>query len=141
MDWLLNLTANGFEDLDTQLPALITAIVGAGGWIMGSAISADGAVHTRFEFERKACVEIYTALMAANLELSRNSHLQLAHLCHCTMSQEHQPSPGQPAAASRVATGHVGTALVELKILPSQVVEFDRGREQGVSDPACSSQA
>lgn len=42
------------------------------------------AAELDFEFARAACVEIYAVLIAAGLELSRDSHLQMADLCHCT---------------------------------------------------------
>jgi hypothetical protein len=39
-----------------------------------------------FEFERQACVDIYSVLIAAGLELSQNGHLRFTELCQCTRS-------------------------------------------------------
>ncbi len=41
-----------------------------------------------FEFERQACVDIYTILIATGLELSQNGHVRLTELCQCTRSQQ-----------------------------------------------------
>jgi len=40
-----------------------------------------------FEFERRSCVDIYTLLIAAGLELSRSGHIRFTELCQCTRSQ------------------------------------------------------
>jgi hypothetical protein len=39
-----------------------------------------------FEFERQACVEVYSLLIAAGLELSQNGHIRFTELCQCTKS-------------------------------------------------------
>lgn len=128
MDWVLNLTANGFEDLETQLPDLIAAVVHAGAWIMDSDISADGGVHTRFEFEREVCAEIYTSLIAAGLELNQDSHVQLAQLCHCNKGRETAIHMHLFAPAGHEKIKGPGTAMIDLRILPFQVDGFDHGQ-------------
>jgi hypothetical protein len=39
-----------------------------------------------FEFERQACVEIYSLLIAVGLELSQSAHIRFTELCQCTRS-------------------------------------------------------
>ena len=39
-----------------------------------------------FEFERQACVDIYSVLIAAGLELSQSGHIRFTELCQCTRS-------------------------------------------------------
>jgi hypothetical protein len=39
-----------------------------------------------FEFERQGCVDMYTVLIAAGLELSQLAHLRFTELCQCTRS-------------------------------------------------------
>jgi hypothetical protein len=41
-----------------------------------------------FEFERQACVDIYSILIASGLELSQTGHLRFTELCQCTRSQQ-----------------------------------------------------
>lgn len=50
-----------------------------------------------FEFERHACVDVYSALIAAGLELSQHGHLRLTELCQCTRNQA-------PGCGSEVAS-------------------------------------
>ena len=37
-----------------------------------------------FEFERQTCVDIYSVLIAAGLELSQNGRTRFTELCQCT---------------------------------------------------------
>jgi hypothetical protein len=37
-----------------------------------------------FEFARAASLEIYSVLIAAGLELSRDAHISMTELCQCT---------------------------------------------------------
>jgi hypothetical protein len=39
-----------------------------------------------FEFERHACVDIYSLMIAAGLELSQSGHIRFTELCQCTRS-------------------------------------------------------
>jgi len=37
-----------------------------------------------FEFERQACLDIYTVLIASGVELSQGGHSRFTELCQCT---------------------------------------------------------
>jgi hypothetical protein len=41
-----------------------------------------------FKFERNACIDIYSVLIAAGLELSQSGHIRFTELCQCTRSQK-----------------------------------------------------
>ncbi len=45
-----------------------------------------------FEFERQACVDIYSVLIAAGLELSQSGHLRFTEFCQCTRASRHDCS-------------------------------------------------
>jgi hypothetical protein len=47
-----------------------------------------GTVDMLFEFERQACVEIYSVLIAAGVELSQSGHIRFTELCQCTRSHQ-----------------------------------------------------
>lgn len=66
---------------------LTGALHSCGGWVLTRSTRGDHAAELVFEFARACCVEIYAVLIASGLELSRDSHLQLAELCHCTNNQ------------------------------------------------------
>jgi hypothetical protein len=44
-------------------------------------------VNLLFEFERQACIDIYSVLIASGVELSQTGHIHFTELCQCTRSQ------------------------------------------------------
>jgi hypothetical protein len=84
--WAMHLQAVALDTPDRLLRSLTDAIVGCGGWVLSRSATDTGAVAVLFEFERHACVDIYSALVGAGLELSRSGHLRFTELCQCTHS-------------------------------------------------------
>jgi len=60
------------------------AILACGGWVLGRSAADTGLIDILFEFERRSCLEIYSVLIAAGLELSHATHLRFTELCQCT---------------------------------------------------------
>jgi len=65
---------------------LTGAILGCGGWVLSRGANDTGTVNMLFEFERQACVDIYSVMIAAGVELNQNGHLRITELCQCTRS-------------------------------------------------------
>jgi hypothetical protein len=63
---------------------LTGAILGCGGWVLSRGASDTGTVNMLFEFERQDCLDIYSVLIAAGIELSQAGHIRLTELCQCT---------------------------------------------------------
>ena len=84
--WAMHLEAIALEDPDRLMRGLMGAIVGCGGWILSRAASDTGNLALLFEFNRRACVDIYSELVGAGVELSRNGHMRFTELCQCTHS-------------------------------------------------------
>lgn len=84
IDWDLTLT--GFDSGDRQrtIRFLSGAIIGCGGWVLSRSLDASDSAEITFEFARVISVEIYSVLIAAGLELSRDAHLSMTELCQCT---------------------------------------------------------
>lgn len=82
--WNLKLTALSADEPERLVRYLTGALLACGGWILTRSTQGNQAAELDFEFARGSCIEIYSILVAAGLELGRNSHLQLAELCHCT---------------------------------------------------------
>ena len=82
--WGLKLTALSSDEPVRLVRYLTGALLACGGWVLTRTTQGDEAAELDFEFARASCVEIYAVLVAAGLELSRESHIQLAELCHCT---------------------------------------------------------
>jgi hypothetical protein len=81
--WLLQLTALCAEDPARTVRTLTGALLACGGWVL-TRTHEKGTFALDFEFARAACVEVYAVLIGCGLELSRESHLRMAELCHCT---------------------------------------------------------
>jgi hypothetical protein len=77
---------NGVSIVDPGrlVKTLTGAIVGCGGWVLSRGASDSGILNFLFEFERQACIDIYSALISAGVELSQGAHLRFTELCQCT---------------------------------------------------------
>jgi hypothetical protein len=87
--WAMQMKAVSTEEPSRLVQFLTGAILGCGGWVLSRGANDTGMVNMLFEFERQACVDIYSVLIAAGLELSPNGHLRFTELCQCTRSQKH----------------------------------------------------
>ncbi len=86
MNWALQMKATTLEEPTRLVHTLTAAILGNGGWVLSRGASDTGVVDMLFEFERQHCVDIYTMLIAAGLELSQLAHMRFTELCQCTSS-------------------------------------------------------
>ena len=80
----LKLTALCQDDAARTVRFLTGAVMACGGSVLLRRFEPDASAEIEFEFPRATCVEMYSLLIAAGLELSRESHLMLADLCQCT---------------------------------------------------------
>lgn len=85
--WAMEMKAVSIEDPSRLVQTLTGAILGCGGWVLSRGANDTGTINMLFEFERQACVDIYSLLIAAGLELSQNGHVRFTELCQCTRSQ------------------------------------------------------
>jgi hypothetical protein len=86
MPWAMQMKAISMEEPAWLVQNLTGAILGCGGWVLSRGSNDSGTVSLLFEFERQACVEVYSLLIAAGLELSQNGHIRFTELCQCTRS-------------------------------------------------------
>jgi hypothetical protein len=82
--WALQMRAVSLEEPGRLVQILTGGILGCGGWVLSRGTNDTGRVTMLFEFERQACVDIYTVLIAAGIELNRNGHVRFTELCQCT---------------------------------------------------------
>ncbi len=80
----MQMRAVSVEEPGRLVQTLTGAILGCGGWVLSRGASDTGAVNMLFEFERQTCMDIYSVLIAAGLELSQNGHIRFTELCQCT---------------------------------------------------------
>jgi hypothetical protein len=86
LPWAMQMNAVSVEEPARLVQALTGAILGCGGWVLSRGANDTGTVNMLFEFERQACVDIYSVLIGAGLELSRAGHIRFTELCQCTRS-------------------------------------------------------
>ena len=86
--WAMQMKAVSIEEPGRLVHTLTGAILGCGGWVLSRGANDTGTVNMLFEFERQACVDIYSVLIAAGLELSQTGHIRFTELCQCTRSHQ-----------------------------------------------------
>jgi hypothetical protein len=112
--WAMQMKAVCMEEPSRLVPVLTGAILGCGGWVLSRGANDTGTVNMLFEFERQACVDIYSVLIAAGLELSQNGHIRFTELCQCTRS--HQLDCG----------GEIASIDLEIQTYPRETVHGAR---------------
>jgi hypothetical protein len=98
------------EEPSRLVQSLTGAILACGGWVLSRGANDTGTVNMLFEFERQACIDIYTVLMAAGVELSQNGHVRFTELCQCTCSQQ------------RACGGEIASVDLEVQTFPPEIV-------------------
>ena len=86
--WAMQMKAVSAEEPGHLVHTLTGAILGCGGWVLSRGANDLGTISMLFEFERQYCVDIYSVLIAAGLELSQSGHIRFTELCQCTRSNK-----------------------------------------------------
>ncbi len=86
--WAMQMKAVSTVEPSRLVQLLTGAILGCGGWVLSRGASDSGMVTMLFEFERQACVDIYSVLIAAGVELSKSGHVCFTELCQCTHNRQ-----------------------------------------------------
>jgi hypothetical protein len=89
--------------------SLTGAILGCGGWVLKRRATDAGTVTMLFEFERQACLDIYSVLVAAGVELNKTGHGSLTELCQCTYS------------LTRDCSAEIATVDLEIQTYPAEI--------------------
>ena len=84
VEWDLWLTATCADDPQRILRLLTGAVLTCGGWVLSRSMPGSDTVEMSFEFARAVSLEVYSVLIGAGLELSREAHISMTELCQCT---------------------------------------------------------
>ena len=84
VDWDLRLTATCADDPQRVMRFLTGAVLSCGGWVLSRSMPGSDTVEMSFEFARAVSLEVYSVLIAAGLELSRDAHISMTELYQCT---------------------------------------------------------
>jgi len=112
--WAMQMKAVSMEEPSRLVQSLTGAILGCGGWVLSRGASDTGTINMLFEFERQACVDIYSVLIAAGVELSPNGHLRLTELCQCTRNSRQE------------CGSEIASVDLEIQTYPTELVEAPR---------------
>ena len=82
----MRIKAISIEEPTHLVQTLTGAILGVGGCVLSRGSTEAGRITVLFEFERRACINIYCVLIATGLELSQAGHIRFTELCQCTRS-------------------------------------------------------
>lgn len=115
--WALEMKAISVNEPSRLVQTLTGAILASGGWVLSRGANDSGTVNMLFEFERQACVEIYSLLIAAGLELNQNGHIRFTELCQCTRS--HQSDCG----------AEIASIDLEIQTFPVEMVHGSAGHK------------
>jgi hypothetical protein len=99
--WDLNLSALCSDDAARTVRFLTGAVMACGGCVLSRRFEPGDCAAIEFEFLRATCVEMYSVLIAAGLELSAESHHTLATLCQCTR-ETLEATAGDPVRAELI---------------------------------------
>ena len=113
----MQMKAISIEEPVRLVQILTGAILGCGGWVLSRGANDTGTVSMLFEFERQACVDIYSLMIAAGLEPSQNGHIRFTELCQCTRS--HQRECGT----------EIASIDLEIQTFPVEMVHSSRACE------------
>ena len=110
--WAMQMKAVSTEEPSRLVHSLTGAILGCGGWVLSRGANDTGLVNMLFEFERQACVDIYTVLIATGLELSQLGHVRFTELCQCTRSQQ------------RDCGAEIASVDLEIQTFPPEIIDL-----------------
>ena len=116
MPWAIQMKAVSAEEPSRLVQSLTGAILGCGGWVLSRGANDTGMVNMQFEFERQACVDIYSVLIAAGLELSQGGHISFTELCQCTRS------------GARGCGFEIASIYLEIQTYPTEMARLTRSR-------------
>jgi hypothetical protein len=120
--WAMQMRAISTEEPSRLVQTLTGAILGCGGWVLSRGANDAGTICLLFEFERQSCVDVYSMLIAAGLELSQSGHIRFTELCQCTRS--HQEECGTEIASVEL---EIQTFSTEMNADPQSSTKTNEG--------------
>ncbi len=76
-----DLQAFSYHDRQGLLPALTSAFMLCGGWVLERKTTSASTMEFRLEIQLQAILELYSSLVAAGVELTHDAHHTLTGLC------------------------------------------------------------
>ena len=94
----LDIQSFSYQERTGILPVLTTAFADCGGWVLDRRTLSPSTMEFRIEIQIRAALELYAAIIASGLELTRSGHLSLTELCTCRKHLTRSSQLGQIVA-------------------------------------------
>ena len=104
---LVDLRGHSYEDHRVTIPALLDTLAACGCWVLEQKALSSTQTELSFEVQVRSSFELYSGLVAAGIELSRDSHVRMSGLCTL---RGHNP---RQARRRRVVTVRLGLSFLE----------------------------
>lgn len=72
-----------YEERAAVLPLLTNSFADCGGWVLDRKTLSPTTIQFRIEIQLRAVLDLYAAILATGIELTRPAHLALTDLCTC----------------------------------------------------------
>jgi hypothetical protein len=108
---LVQVRGSSHQDRWQILPALDAAMHNCGCWVLMRDTLRASQVALIFEVHLGSAFDLYGALIAAGVELTRDSHSALTGLC--TLRRHHPASPPGAVAPTRIVTVRLEVSFFE----------------------------
>jgi hypothetical protein len=79
-----------YDERASVLPLLNETFADCGGWILDRRIISPATLEFHVEIQLRSILDLYAAILAAGVELTRSAHIALTYLCTC---RQHMSTP------------------------------------------------
>jgi hypothetical protein len=79
----IDIQSFSYEERTAVLPTLTNSFADCGGWVLDRKTLSPTTIQFRIEIQLRAVLDLYAAILAAGIELTRPAHLALTDLCTC----------------------------------------------------------
>jgi hypothetical protein len=94
----LDIQGFSYEERHGLLPTLTSAFAECGGWVLDRRTLSPNSMEFRLEIQLRAILDLYASIVSSGLELTRDGHLGLTHLCTCRRNLASSADLGQIVA-------------------------------------------
>ena len=116
----VELRGHSYEDHRQIVPALLKAVAACGGWVLEQRALSPTLTELSVEVQLRSVVELYSGLIAAGLELTRDSHTRMTGLCTV---RDHNP---RQAKRRRIISVRLELSFLEQSGSPLEPVAVGR---------------
>jgi hypothetical protein len=94
----IDIQSFSYEERTAVLPLLTNSFADCGGWVLDRKTLSPTAIEFRLEIQLRSVLDLYVAILAAGIELTRAAHLSLTDLCTCRKHLRRTSDLGQVIA-------------------------------------------